>query len=663
MQSKRGWSFSFDLILSLAFPLLLLFTYLALTENNGSWSYSLGEKQYSILDAWDQMHESEIKHKSQATIALLQALPLVHAKGGLSTADCGAYLGYNLWYGGSEGEPHPCFSMNALEKSLTTEFTDQLEMISNLPMDLYSFSFSPPFTIFALAKKAVPIPIYCQPEFQASCGRIMHRPSFQSSLDYDLFGAYREIESKVPSLLTEIGKCTSSENILQKQCIGSVLLGINSPRLTWFSDSDCDTQPLAHITPVMDAIDSCANSIDTNCLCSIPFPNQNQKVESEFKSMFITGTGSALEFTLQGRGTDSTLILTSPTAINLKKFQLTLDQTSITEAGSTFFLKKSGKHLQRLSEIPSSQLPLCAPLKRHYRFCVKDAKNTLPLITSNSKEAKSSNIRFGLTVHDTTPPPAVSGIRLMDNPKAEKSLIVVFEKSKSNDVAFYAIYADASPLTRLRLHQNQKHTTIASLRKKVSPLSVQTLMSIDLDHPLKEIGSARYRVTTLDGDVQELTLAKNQLYYFTQQGSSSLYLTILDSVPENQPISIGVSAVDYGGNEVSEITALSARSTDDLAPGLVNIQSITRGGETLGVRWERPQNEDGSKADDIALYTLYCHSGQLRRSESGTMILQTTKEEASLSDPICLTENSYVGVVATDTTGNELHEVESRSAN
>ncbi len=464
------------------------------------------------------------------------------------------------------------------------------------------------------------------PPEQQPIGVYSIKPSFTTTLDYDLT-EYRTIQERIifgeTGLVHEVNTCENRGTGLAS-CVTSGVRTINPDLLAPLTaaygvryelvDGPCDPEENIK-SDFVEGYTACLESPDIACVCEIAMRRAAQSQDTP-----------AIAFTLQppsempptAIGIDQFLAqIPGKTVHNLQGIPVFTDETVTIrldegEREKTVAFYKSPEGLASIADNDRGNKPMCTTEKRTFKFCARRLDKEYLVFDERTGQTMLRPIgyHFALTFPDSTPPPPVKDVAIIDEPMATGSLIITWEKSPAVDIARYDvllapssqdIFTSAVGASSLREQSRTMPLPIADAETVQGDL---TLTRCALDLQTKE---CHYQ---LDGNT--LALRQGVLYHVV--GRTEYYMVIVNGL-ENVPYDAAVLAVDVYGNEARiadpasplEI-ARSIRPIDDLPPAPIDGLTILPANEpdTMTLEWNNPhQNVDGSPLDDLAGFIIY----------------------------------------------------------
>ncbi|MBI2541383.1 hypothetical protein HYV80_01615 [Candidatus Woesearchaeota archaeon] len=250
--------------------------------------------------------------------------------------------------------------------------------------------------------------------------------------------------------------------------------------------------------------------------------------------------------------------------------------------------------------------------KNIYKFCV--TQNSYKVLAYDKIDGKVTErnpvIKFASYVPDLPPAP-LKNLEAFDRPKAEKSVLLKWDKNNEKDTAKFRIYyADSS------LKAFDAKISTEELRKNKNIISKEIdANAIEVNSPIKLDGCEfdfLNKKCLFPADIEN-----NKIYY---SPFFNAYVYSLNVPEDKKGYDISVTAVDKNNNEINNIDASqklpiveNIQSTDDLPPNSENlvILKLQQIYEPISKKitfnfWEKPVNSiDGSPLNDFNNYKVY----------------------------------------------------------
>ncbi len=473
-------------------------------------------------------------------------------------------------------------------------------------------------------------------------GNYYTNPSFKIQVDYDI-SDYEFIKTKAQEI---INLC--NENPEPTKCVTDSLRLLNSEKNNWNWSFNCDQGAEKLFNNLVDFITECKQSIDDNCTCTMDdfdeeseaYLTQNKPeillaeerirdvINNDYSNniKIIQSKPAGQEHTIEEVslnyfsndeqiGFDSVSYRPKKNNINLE-FHYQLAGTSKKWDEDTITLFNNNSKLTFIKEDDADKFniyPSCKPIKKFHRICAKNNKFNFTIYNkkTNKTESKQATYKFALFFEDTTPPPKITGLKLVDTNLSENNITIKWDASPAPDAKEYTIYFSETPFTDIS--QAEKIATIP--HKKTATL-YNTTIKVEED---------------------------KKTYYFA------------------------VTAKDHNKNEDSEVESKEGMSKDDLPPGPVGYPSpiipITKISDTpykIQLNWQRPtKNIDGSdiqETEDEISYNIYYYTPPTPDKELTYLDipppitnLKTTTQIIEGLEPL---KTYYFAVIAVDEEGN-----------
>lgn len=441
-------------------------------------------------------------------------------------------------------------------------------------------------------------------------------PSMKASIDYD-FSDYEKIKEKMDVLVSE---CADKLDLDLVDCIKNNLNKINSEDFEFYFkynnnfipengakdwNEKCEKANESFFYDFVEFLDSCQNSGQTDCYCSMNIFDSNL----EFSFDVLRGMND-LTFKYNDK-IEKIRLKKEIESFEKVEFDGDIldDEVRINDIEFTknIYIKNTPEGLNFLKSIDSEKDKRCKSENRYVKVCVI-SKNRKFISTNPVKEEKKAEFhnvvtRFAFYIKDLPPPP-VKEVNAFDKMKASSSLILNWSESEATDVVSYNIYYSESDF------KGKKIDEISGLNKiKVDVSSAIKVRSINIFKPMCQKLPQKecryiYGAETASASI-EMELKEGMLIY-EENTKSFIYVLPM----ENEKVMyFGVSAIDRKGQESTEIIkTASAKSIDDLAPGNVVIIELPSERNRYKLMWQRPtKNIDGSElGSNVALtYDVY----------------------------------------------------------
>lgn len=253
--------------------------------------------------------------------------------------------------------------------------------------------------------------------------------------------------------------------------------------------------------------------------------------------------------------------------------ELVLYKNEVNGIKSVDFVKQEGNSLiypnndiKKLSNIRACNLKP----KNIYKFCVKK-KNFKIMAYDNADgliKERPLAIKFASYIPDNPPEP-LKGLEVFDMPKAEKSVLIKWEKSSAKDIAKYKIYStQQSGLLERPTEELKKDSNVFVHEIDVSATQIIELEDSIIPNDCEfDYQNKKCIFKTKDG--AKTFIGSNKLYYSKK---SNAYFYRLN-VPEDKAYDFGATAIDRNGNEINNIeqkqkipVIKGIKSIDDLPP-------------------------------------------------------------------------------------------------
>jgi len=539
-------------------------------------------------------------------------------------------------------------------------------------------------------------------------------PSFKAAFKYDL-NDYSKIKSTFDAVL----KCSQEGNELQS-CIDSA----DKAGFEW--SLGCDKGPEKVLYDLAELLQDCFDSDDSNCVCKKNMDISKDEIlkyelpKKEFRIavsqdiplnkiiMQLSQPKSSLKYEvkLNGRSlwypslyvvsyADDSLIginmfFTDELSGERKALgplkEIVLYKNEMNGIKFIDFVKQENNNLvypnndvKKLDNVrPCNLKP-----KNIYRFCAtkKDYKITAYDEMDGLVKERPLTIKFASYIPDLAPAP-LTGLEVFDAPKAEKLVIVKWDKSLAKDVAKYKIYFTEKPdlLDKTSTDQLRKDPEVF-----VDEIGLATAKTEDLEDSIItnecefDFQNKKCIFTTSNGEKKFIEKGK---FYYIKSANSYLYML---PVKEDKAYDFGMTAVDSTNNELDNVgekqkmpVSKSLNSIDDMPPDSSIKYLVNDAGQniyTLNIVNTNSKNIDDSilEVKDFGAYKVYYRkyaklatleeeliaSDKLRDSKlnelKNAQVIESNqnliKIDISLENP--QTENAFQFIViATDLNGN-----------
>lgn len=503
-------------------------------------------------------------------------------------------------------------------------------------------------------------------EQSKTLGTYTINPSFKVKIDYDL-SDYNTIKESLDNIL----KCAERGKDIES-CVNDV----NSNEQTFSWSLGCDKDAEKVLYDFAEFLQDCIDSDDNNCLCNKKFELPIDKIkEFEISGNYgieISEDSSAmkLKLALFSPKTDLTydvgtngvsgiipkkyffsysgnipvinLIFTDISGIQsslgpLNEVAIYKNDNNKNKIKSIDFVKQERDALiypepeaeseystsvpiTKLIKKPSDLHPCYIKPKNTHKFCV--TKKNYKILAYDKLDGyvkeRPLTIKFASYVPDLPPAP-LENIEIYDRPKAEKSVLVKWDKSDANDVAKYRIYYADSSLNLL------EKTPTENLKKNpnvfIKELDTSKIITEELDNAFTstdcEFDYPNKKCMFSVSTGVKIPIENDRIYYFKDL-DSYIYNFILPE--DNKKYDFAITAVDKNNNEIDNINPKqklpvinSVKSIDDLPPDssslvILRLQQFydPQSNKVSFIFLEKPaKNIDGTELNDLGDYGVY----------------------------------------------------------
>ncbi len=491
--------------------------------------------------------------------------------------------------------------------------------------------------------------VTAQQEESNILGTYSINPSFKTKIDYDL-----NDYNKIKELLDFIIKCSEGGKDIET-CINKI--NVKDTSLKWELNCDKGTEKVLY--DFAEFYQDCFDSEDTNCLCRKSFEFSDKEIQKfglvnqiyrlqlnqykKNKRIEIAMQDPKLSYQINTNELSvwypSDIVLAYSDklrSINMifsyKKEEeaQAIDEYKVLDKKEILLYKNQIDNLKRVDFVeqmdnsfifPNKQTAATANLppchikpKNIYKFCVTQNKYKFMVYDKLDGQVKERNpvVKFASYI-PVPPPPPLTNVEVYDKLKADKSVIIKWDKSTREDVVKYNIYYGKS---NLNLFEDKK--ALAEIKKKEGfnkkELDITKIKPIEVNKI--ELGNCEFDLTrkgcVYTTDKEGIVLEKEKLYYSKEQNYYFYVLTIEDGIEYD----FSVIAIDKNGNEIDNIKdklplIKNKKSIDDLPPSSVNIVAGLPFYDTLSKKitfifGEKPTtNIDDSSLNDFKDYKVY----------------------------------------------------------
>lgn len=531
-------------------------------------------------------------------------------------------------------------------------------------------------------------------------------PNFRIKTDYNL-NIYDILRSQAENLMSKAINCEATTLKTLRQCIEE-----NFPSGWSFS---CDTGTKKILYDFADNYQNCIDSTDNNCYCeySLEYNSndiQRYNLEGEHEislsehdpnsaavlsekpvagifAMILFGNkcswypnrfsieygGSSLDnvkFNFKDELAGTEHELTDLREITLYKHILPSGKESID------FVKREGnKFIYPNGDEVSAPLRKCRS-GRTFGFCYDSGKE-YPVYDKEKGRSGIFNITYEFALYfKDEPPKPLTGLEIKDNKKADKSVILKWNKAEEADVVQYNIFYSQKSFISESTDEikGDQEINIIPISTESANLFAGRFYIVEGDINLENCEYAYsdkkclYKITTNEGE-KLMALEKDALYNFIY-GDKNYLVYIIDNV-ENVNYNFAVTAVDRNNNEIDNLDPeqrLTSRenynsgsSQDDLGPELINFENVdTSIPGQFKIKWFRPENNfDGTPLEPAELlsYVIYYRGCEavFAYPRDDTASTERTYHESEFTpcpEPDSLEFSYYFAVFAKDSRNN-----------
>lgn len=468
-------------------------------------------------------------------------------------------------------------------------------------------------------------------------------PSFKTKIDYSL-DDYAKIKEKLGFII----KCSQEGKDIET-CIGEVN---KDSSFTW--QLNCDKGAEKVLYDFAEFVQNCIDSDDNNCLCTKGL--ENEKVQesmlagkynieiSEYASQkqLIISTVKVNEKEYSDL---SQAINTKDVSVrfpkqyilaytNDKLFGLNLIFTEISgeirslgplneivlyknsnnpdkikaidfvrQENDNLIYSTPGKIIQKSIDLHPCQLKP----KNIYKFCVTQNNYKVVAFDRLDGQIKERNpvIKFASHVPDLPPAP-LKNLEAIDRPKAEKSVLLKWDKSDEKDIAKFRIYYSDSSLKAFEKPIDDVRKNPNAIAKEIDAKAIEINAPFNLAECEFDFSNKKCLFPA--------EIENNKLYY---SSFFNAYVYSLNVPEDRKSYDFSVTAVDRNNNEIDNIKSKmplqSIQSIDDLSPSSENnvvlrLQQIYDDGSkkvTFNFGEEPLKNIDGTPLANFNNYKVY----------------------------------------------------------
>ncbi|MDO8740218.1 MAG: hypothetical protein Q7J54_01445 [Candidatus Woesearchaeota archaeon] len=515
------------------------------------------------------------------------------------------------------------------------------------------------------------------------------KPSFDLAIDYSL-DDYSLIKENVKDL---IAKC-SKEDL--NTCANNEIKKFDSKTFSW--SADCGTEEEKVFSEFLSYYQRCLASEMTDCSCEFKLKdgpkNKEFKIRMANDGNKITATLNKFSETIDAIGPtiaieDSNKQLVfdlqkyidfiikydgdGKAAIRLKSEAYSGDLGFF---GVVFLNKRYDFNLDMLKMYKRSELvsfsenkigSSCSVSERQANFCVTNNEKKFLVYDKIADKVEEKNIvySFAIDFGDTTPPPPIKNLEAIDQPKAQNSLILTWDKideKEANDIKYFNIYYTKNNIKETKIENHNlkdERGDNVDKKEKIDATEYEEISDIDLENCnyVKEGEPCVY-------DKYNKALEKGKLHLWGEE-----FIYILSGLDDGEKYNLAVAAVDFSDNEIDGVSAGQELETaqgnvaDDLAPGrvMMNTPIYDSATKKLTLSWLAvDKNYDGTNINDFNKYEIYKFTALKTAIEPADLPI------AALSDLSYPLDNLaagtyYFAVIATDETPNKISDLNDKN--
>ena len=487
-------------------------------------------------------------------------------------------------------------------------------------------------------------------------------PSFKAKIDYDL-NNYNKIKESLDFII----KCAEEGKDIET-CVDEINNGkINNKgkSLTW--QLNCDKGAEKVLYDFAEFLQECIDSDDYNCLCTKDFKISSEKIKELGLSRInyeleVKEEGNKIKLSLLNPNIDLSygvntnglsgwipkryfFSYSDKPIFNLFFIDLSdiksglgpLNELTIykndnnpSKIKSIDFVRQEGDNLiypepqvesEYSTSVPTTKIvkkpadlhPCQFKPKNIYKFCVTQNNYKVMAYDKLDGQVKERNpiIKFASYIPDLPPFP-LKNLEVFDRPKAEKSVLVKWDKSDEKDLSKFRIYYAESDLkifdSKISTEELRKNPKIVS--KEIDAKNVEITVPISLNECEFDYQNKKCLFSSVD--------IENGKLYYSSFFNSYIYSV---NVPEDKKsYDFSVTAVDKNNNEINNIDekqrlpiVKNIQSIDDLPPSSENIVILrqqqyyepTSKKVTFNFGEKPKNNIDGSLSNDFNAYRVY----------------------------------------------------------
>ncbi|MBI2128621.1 hypothetical protein HYU07_00130 [Candidatus Woesearchaeota archaeon] len=517
------------------------------------------------------------------------------------------------------------------------------------------------------------------------------KPSFDLTIDYSL-SDYALIKEKAKEM---IAKC-SKEDL--NSCANNEIKKFNSKTLSW--SADCGTDEERVFSEFLSYYQRCLASEMAGCSCE--FTMKDGPKNKEFK-IRMANDGNKIIATLNKLS--ETIDAIGPTiAIEDSNKQLVFDLQKYIDftikydgdgkaairlkseaysgelgfLGVVFLNKKYDFDLDMLKMYKKSKLvsfsenkigSSCSVSERQANFCVTNNEKRFLVYDKLNDKTEEKNIvyNFAIDFGDTTPPPPIENLKAQDQPKAQNSLILIWDKideNKANDIANYYVYYTKKEFnipTEIKNHllKDESNDDVKSI--PIDATKYEKISDIDLEN----CNYAKEGEPCVYGKYNK-ALEKRKLYLWEEK-----FIYILSGLDDGATYNLAITAVDFSDNEIDgvsenqKLNVVKGNVIDDLAPGRVtmNAPAYDDSAKKLTLSWLAvDKNYDGTvPVNDLEGYYIYKFTTSktaIGNSDAPIALLK----ELSYSFENLAAGTYYFAAIAKDETQNKITDLNDKNS-
>lgn len=647
--NKKSIMFFNGILVVVALVVLILLTILLMKKVSIEKHKEIGVLQADVLKEYQKGERVLMYIDSSARFSAYQSIyDLARSGGNSNKSECGRYGIYNLW----TAKDKSCYPDDLSLKSNLSLFLNQIlnpflskyEEIE-LPRNNYAFAFRDNIKIIGAALQNIRASDLPKEQDETSKNNIIYalNPSFDLTIEYSL-NDYAIIMENTKKL---IAKCSRQSDL--QSCISDEIKNFN-PGLTW--SADCGTEEEKVFSEFLSYYQGCLASGTTDCSCEfklkdgpknkefkIRFANDGNKIIATMENpaaslaQAIDALGpiiaitdpqkpsvlngqNHIDFTIKYDGDGKPTIRLESEAFSGKLIDWKIIAVFLTDKYK-FNLGNTLKMYKRSGTVGFSEEKIgnsCSVSERQANFCVTNNEKKVPVYDKIADEIKEKNVvyNFAIDFGDTTPPPPIENLQALDQPKAQNSVILTWDKideKEANDIAKYYIYYAKKEFkvpTKIENHvlkdennDNVKTTPVdaTKVEEEIENIDISTCTPKENELCVYNTGKP---------------LKKETLYFWAKEKK---FIYILSDLEDNEDYNIAVTAVDFSDNEIDGVSAgqelktAQGKAVDDLEPGRVEIKELVQDPLTkkITLSWlPVTTNYDGTKPiNDLKGYEIY----------------------------------------------------------